>query len=248
MNSSAQGVTGCAMIRATASRRAVDVAIRGAQRAHRVGFRREFQRGLGDQRQRAFRADEQACQVVADGAFGGVACRSGNLAIARDRAQAQHVLARGCRTSPRAGRRRCRRDCRRRCNTARTWDRAARTGRVRLQRAAADPPFNTPGSTIAMRLSGSMREDPVHALETRDHAAGIRHGGAGGVGAAPARDQRHAMCAASRDQRIDLLVFESETPPHPAARCGASCRRRRPHAWRRRSRRRRPERSPAAHR
>src|SRR5690606_31095107 len=49
-------------------------------------------------------------------------------------------------------------------------------------------------------------EDAVHPLEARDHAAFRWHRRAGGVRAASARDQRHAMRVAQPHQFHDLLV------------------------------------------
>ena len=72
MNSSTQGVTGCAMMRDTAAAAAGHVRIHGAQGAHRFRLRREFEGGFGDDGEGTFGADDQAREVVTHGALGGV--------------------------------------------------------------------------------------------------------------------------------------------------------------------------------
>ena len=49
-------------------------------------------------------------------------------------------------------------------------------------------------------------ENAVHAFERHHHAAGHRHRGTGRVGAATARNHRHALCAARAHQRDNLLT------------------------------------------
>ena len=76
---------------------------------------------------------------------------------------------------------------------------------VRLQRAL-QVAVEHAGLDHRAAVARADVEDAVHALERHHHAACDRHRGAGGVGAAAARDHRHAVRAAGAHQRDDLLA------------------------------------------
>ena len=77
---------------------------------------------------------------------------------------------------------------------------------VQLYNAAGSYRGNDSGFDDRRAVRRIDREDAVHALERRDDAACDRNRRAGRVGAAPARDERHAMRAARRDERDDVLM------------------------------------------
>ena len=104
-----------------------DVDVGCAQRACRGRQRRQLERRFGDDRERAFRADQETRQVVTGGAFRGRFAGSGNPRRCRPPRAARARCRASRRISLRADRPRCRRGFRRSCSTAPKSDRAART-------------------------------------------------------------------------------------------------------------------------
>ena len=114
----------------TARTAAATSAKRRLQRGLHRRLRHEPQRDLGDDRERAFGADQQLREVVADDVLDGSWSRCGRSRRSAARLRAPARSAWSCRTSPRAARRRTRRRCRRSTTASGSPDRADRTGRA----------------------------------------------------------------------------------------------------------------------
>ncbi len=97
MNSSAHGRDGLGHDGRDRVGGGVDVDIGGAQGALGLGQGGELERGLGDQGQGAFRADDEPRQIIADHALGGHDAGVEDFASAAHGAQTQGILARACR-------------------------------------------------------------------------------------------------------------------------------------------------------
>ena len=181
---------------------AVHVGVQRAQRTAMRGHGREPERGLDDQRQRALRPDEDAREVVAAGALGGGRAEAHQLAGAGDGGERQHVVARGAvlhraRAAGVAGQ----------VAADAAVARAGGVGRpeqaVRRQRGlqvAVEQPGLHHGDAVA-RPDG---QHAVHALERHHQRVLARHAGTGGVGAAPARDDRQLRGPAQLDDGLHL--------------------------------------------
>ncbi len=154
------------------------------------------------------RTDQQACEIVAGRAFRGrLAAALEILAAAGDRVRNASTLSRvvapyfTARGPPAqlqatiAADRAIRRRRRIGRPEQRVWP--ERGLQIRVQHAGFDD--REPVAAID-------REDPVHALERSDNATRDRIARAGRVGAAPARDDRHAMHAACVHERDHLFV------------------------------------------
>ena len=124
------GTTRAASSADTARTAAAMSAKRRLQRRLHGRLRHEPQRDLGDDRQRAFRTDEQLGEVVADDVLDALRSGADDLAGRQARLRAPARSAWSCRTSPRADRRRTRRRCRRSTTASGSRDRADRTGRA----------------------------------------------------------------------------------------------------------------------
>ncbi len=186
----------------------VNVGIGGPQGALRLGQGCQLESGLGDQRKRSFRTDDESREIVADHALGGQHAGAKRLASSIDGPETQGIVARSA-----------------------VFDRS-RTGRV-VGEVAADGTGRRAGGIRRPEEAGRLHrllqariedtrlhdrqtvgggdaQDPVHALEGEDDTATIGDRGAGGSGAAPARGQRNPGLAAEFDQRRDLGLVRRE--------------------------------------
>jgi hypothetical protein len=132
------------------------------------------------------------------------------------RAQDPACSRAGCRISPCAARPSCTRGCRRCCTTAPTWDQAARKNRAAAARCCRSP-FNTPGSTTARRLSGSICR--MRFIRSKAHHHAAITGTVAPVVLLP-RPRAITGTLCSRQARTSFRPADVpwETPPHRAAR------------------------------
>ena len=198
-----------------------DVRVRRAQRALCRRLRREFQRRLGDQRERAFRADQQAREVVTGRAFRRRRCRSGNASPVPATARSPSMLSR---VAP--------------YFTARGPP-ALQARLPPIEQYGLDvgsggqknPCDRERGLQIAVehagfddgeRLSGSMRRMRFMRSNETTTPPLDRHRRAGRVGAASARDDRQRV--ASRHARTSATTCSCEVGNTTASGCACAAR------------------------
>ena len=172
----------------------------GAQRRPRRRQRHQPQRDLGDDRQRAFGADEQLREVVADDVLDGLAAGADHRAVGEHGLETEDVAAgvavlEGARPAGALG------DVAADAALAQ----AGRVGRIEqadrldrvLQRAG-----DHAGLDDDQQVARIDRQDAGEALERDDDAAPHGDGAAGVAGAGAARDERDAgLVAEPRDGR-----------------------------------------------
>ena len=213
----------------------------GAQRRARRRQRYQAQRDLGDDRQRAFRADEQLRQVVADDVLDRLAAGPDDGAVGEHGLEAEDIAARvavleGARAAGALG------DVAADAALAE----ARRIGRIE-QADAFDRVLQRPGDHARLdddqQVARIDRQDAGEALERDDDAAPHGDGAAGVAGAGAARDERDAGLVAEPRDGGDFGGGAGDDDeigrPGPASahRCRSGAATRRPRG---RSRRRRP--------
>ena len=183
-----------------------DIGVARGKRGPGRGLRRELERGLRDDGERAFRADQQPRQVVTNRALGGVDAAAQFFTGAGYRTQRERVLAatavfHRARSGGVAGEVAADRAVRARGRIGRPEESVF--GERGLQIAIEYARFDHGETVVGIDL-----DDAVHAFERNHDPAVDRHRRAGGVGAAAARDQRRARGAAGAHELHDLCVFD----------------------------------------
>ncbi len=181
----------------------MDVGVAGAQGAAGLRQGGELEGGLGDEGQGTLGADDEPGQVVADHALGGPHPGAHELPGAGDRRQSQGILARGA-VLDRAGAGGVAGQIAAQGTGSGAggvrWPEKAMGRQRRLQGLVGDARLHDRQAVVRVDI-----EDALHPLEGEDQATPIRHRGAGGAGAAPARDQRQTFPIAELDQGHDLV-------------------------------------------
>ena len=175
----------------------------GEQRHARLSGRRSIRTSrLGDDRQRAFGADEHAEQIEPGRVERGAA-EVHELAVGQHRLDAEHVVdgeavLQAVRAAGVLGD----------VAANRADDLARRVGRV-VAAERRDPPRDLEVGDARLdddpQVGDVDVEDAVEPRQADEHAVGDRQRAAGQAGAVPARDERHAVAPAQPDDRLHLL-------------------------------------------
>lgn len=180
-------------------RRLVDGPECGADRRPRRRLRDQPQDDPGDDRQRAFRADQQLRQVVTDDVLDRPAAGRDDLAGRQHRLQSQHVApGRAVLERPRAAGA---------FGHVAADHRPLQAGRVRRieQADLLDRPLQARGDDVRLHDRQQTAfvdlEDPVQPLHRQHHAAGGGHRAAGVSGPGAARGQRYPFAVAQPRHR-----------------------------------------------
>ena len=182
-----------------------DVRIDRLQRASGFGQGGKLEGGFGNDRQCAFRANEQSCQVIAHHALGGAYPRVDKFAPACDGGQSQSILAAGA-VLDRPG-------------TSRIAGEVAAHGTYGGAGGIRRPEKSPLGSGLLQLLIGHPRlhpcqaivgvdfQDAVHALEGQGDAFGRRNGGTRGARATASTGEGQPPFIAISHQLLDLLLI-----------------------------------------
>ena len=191
-----------------------------------AGLGMSLQQHLGDDAERAFRADEQIAQRVAGDVLHALVAEPRHCAVGQDDFQAHDVVARDAvlRAAQAAGVL---------GHVAADGGDVLRAGIRRVEQA-----MSRRGLVDALVRHARLREqrevarieleDLVHLREAKHDAAGARHAAAAQAGSRPARDDRRAARGRQADALGTLAPSSAERRPRtaaPSARpCHRSCR------------------------